>query len=151
MRSGVALALAVALVGSAQAEDELTTKNVEFVTENVNRFGDCAGYFRFMAEVFDAADQPATARQLKDLANGARMSAAYLLALEYAAKGKPPKKVGDFIAYPQGREETTLNRMRALLEQGNKTQIEVEQKRCFDALPMQDELIQKMRNDFVDR
>lgn len=152
MRSGVILALTVALASSTvQADDELTDENVEFVTETVNLLGDCAGYFTFIAEIFESTEQPATARQMKDTANGARMAAAYLLSMEHAAKGKPPKKIGDFLAYPAGREETTLNRMRALLEQGDKSQLQIEQKRCVAALPMQDEIVQQMRNQMVDR
>lgn len=151
MRSGVVLALTVALASPTVQADELTEGNVKFITETANLLGDCAGYFGFMAEIYESTEQPATARQLKDMANGARMAAAYLLSLEHAAKGKPPKKIGDFVAYPEGREETTLNRMRALLEQGDKAQLQAEQKRCIDALPMQNEIVQEMRNAMVDR
>lgn len=136
--------------GSARADEDLT-EETEFITETVNLLGDCAGLFTFMAETFQTTNQPATARQMKDTANGARMSAAYLLSLEHAAKGKPPKKIGEFLPYAAGREEVTLNRMRALLEQGNTKPIEEEQQRCLAALPMQDEIVQRMRNDMIGR
>jgi hypothetical protein len=144
----VAATLAVAAASAAEPDD-LAKDEKDFVTTAANLLGDCSGFYEFMSEVF--ADKPATSKQMHELANGARMSAAYLLSVEYAVSHEKPKAIGEFSHYPQGRGDTNKTRMQALLEQKDLDGIKAEQKRCLDAAPMQNDIVQKIRDNAVDR
>lgn len=136
---------------AAHANDGPEKSDKEWITETVNLLSDCSGLFEFMSEIFTQSDQPATAEQMHNTANGARMAAAYLLSVERATSGGDPTPIRDFYHYPEGRGEANKARLRALLEQQNAKAITEEQNRCIAALPMQDELVQMIRNQSVDR
>lgn len=142
----------IGLIGTAVAEekDELTRSNQAYITASVNLLGDCSGFFEFMSSLYKG-DQPATSEQMHQLANGALMASSYLLYLEHQASGQKPKKLGEFSHYPQGRADTNKTRLAALLEQKDLDGIKAEQKRCLAAMPMQNELVQAMRDESVGR
>lgn len=143
------LAVATASAAEPPVTEGLPKHSKDFVTTAANLLGDCSGFYEFMSEVF--ADQPATSKQMHEMANGARMSAAYLLSVEYAVSHEKPKAIGEFSQYPEGRGDTNKTRMQALLEQNDLDGIKAEQKRCLDAAPMQNDIVQKIRDNAVDR
>lgn len=149
--TAVCITLCLASNSHAAEQEELTESHKVFITEAVNLLGDCSGFFEFISDSFKATSQPATAQQMHEMANGAMMAAAYLLSVEYAAKHDKAKKIGDFVHYPQGRADTNKTRLLALLEQNDQQALEQEQKRCIDAVSLQKDLVQKMRDQSVAR
>lgn len=133
-----------------QEQEELTEKDVKFITDSVNLLSDCSGLYRFMAQsVF--TDKPATSKQLMDYARGAQMAAGYLLSIEATARDGRERPVKDFLGYVDGRADSNKTRLDALLEQGEFDALKIEQTRCTDAMPMQTELVQKLRDSMVGR
>jgi hypothetical protein len=148
--SAMAAPLVVGSMSLAYAEEGLDAESKEFVTQAVNLLSDCSGLYEFAARLFEEERQPASAEQLRAYSRGARLSAAYLLATEAAAAGKQ-RQLGSFLPYVGGRAEVNMNRMAALVEQLDAEGFETERARCMAALPMQDEIVQQMRDASVGR
>jgi hypothetical protein len=129
----------------------LENSSKEFIKSSANLLGDCSGFFEFMSDAFNADNKPATAQQMHEMANGAMMAASYLLYLEYHTTANKRKRLGEFNHYPQGRADTNKTRLRALEEQRDIAGIAEEQKRCLAAVPMQNEIVQKIRDESVGR
>lgn len=135
----------------AEEHDGLGESEKGFITSSVNLLGDCMGFYEFMSEVFKSDDKPATGQQMHELANGAMMAASYLLYLEHNASGQESKPLGAFKHYPQGRADANKTRLIALVEQKDLAGLAAEQKRCLASIPMQNELVQKIRDESVGR
>lgn len=136
---------------AADEQEDLTEPEKTFVTSSVNLLGDCGGFFEFMSDIFKDGKQPATSQHMHEMANGARMAAAYLLYVEHNARGGKPKRLGDFMAYPEGRAGANKTRLTMWLEQNDKAALDAERERCMAAVPLQNELVQQIRNEAVGR
>lgn len=139
-------AVFLAIPVSAHAADE-----VDWIAELTNTLGDCSGFYEFLAETSAALGHPATGKQMHELANGAKMAAAYALSVEYAAKNETPKPIGAFLRYPESRADTNKTRMHALAEREDSAAIKAESEKCTRINDIQKDLVQQMRNDSVGR
>lgn len=118
-------------------------------TDLVNAFCDCAGFYKAGAGLYD--NSPATVDNLNGLARGAEFAAQYLLGQEYAKTHDKPKAFGFFSDYTEGRVETSRIRVLALMEGQDAGTFNLELEKCKALSRLQEEIVQKMRDDAIDR
>lgn len=143
--SGFAFLFLPLYAGAVTPEDDRASS-----VETANQFADCSGFWIWMSDSF-IERKPETAKYLRMLANGAKSSALYVLALQYSLdhpKG-PPRTYGSFAVAIEGRIESTVTRMRALEEMEDFEGIKKMTDICQAILPAQEQAVQQMRNDFV--
>ncbi len=110
-------------------------------------FSDCVGVYHFMARYHEHLEQPATAQQMKEIANGASLVAQYLLATEYAANNPTPKPYGEFLPYVEARAATKVTAMSGELERGDTEALSSNVEQCGSLLSLQEQLIQQIRDE----
>lgn len=121
----------------------------EDTTNLANAFCDCAGFYKAGVGLYESS--PATVENLKGLARGAEFAAQYLLAQEYTKTHHKPKAFGFFSNYTEGRVETSRIRVLALMETQDTGTFNLELEKCRALSKLQEEIVQKMRDDAVDR
>jgi hypothetical protein len=140
--TSVVLVAAIFLTPYAYAEQDLSDET----TELINQFSDCAGFYSFTSESMVVIHQPASAQQAKNLENGAKMSALYLLATDYAKKNKDPKPYGYFGPYVESRMDAKITTLRAHLEQKDSQAFKDETEICNALQELQEQIVQTVRN-----
>jgi hypothetical protein len=121
------------------------------VTAVVNEFCDCAGFYQAGALIAESGTKPATAEKMRGLARGAEFVAHYLLAHEYAASHDKPRPYGDFKSYTEGRVEGARNLVLSMVEGEDHTAFNAQLKKCEAMQELQEEIVQKMRDESIGR
>lgn len=145
---------ALFLVASqASSSDDTATKPLakEETTLLVNALCDCAGFYLAGMSLAETADRPATAEKMKTLANGAEFSAQFLLAEEHARTHAEPRTYGSFSSYTQGRVESERINVLATMEGENKDEFNKKLDACKKLQPLQEDIVQRVRDGSVGR
>jgi hypothetical protein len=132
---------------AARADKESHDQAVEIA----NGFADCSAFWLFLSEFSLQQQKPAAAEGLKNLANGAKTTALYFLAMEWTVSHpNEPRTYGSFSPQVDGRIDTSLVRYRAMAEMDDAEGIEIQGKVCQDLTSIQEETIQKIRDASAD-
>lgn len=152
MRIWTALFLLVPLAAfPAEPETELDEGNKRFIASAVKEFSRCWGFFELTARYFDSQKQPASATMMRDYARGAKTAGAYLLYLRASAEGIGGKGLESFYEAIEAQGEANINRIMAAIEQDDSETIATERKFCTDLLPMQEDIIQQLRDHAINQ
>ena len=116
------------------------------MTEMISQFSDCAGLYSFMSEINTELGKPEAAQEMRNLGNGATLSALYLLATDYATKNKTPKAYGDFQPYVQGRMDAKITSLRAVAERHEMKPLQDDVVACNHLQDLQKSIVQRIRD-----
>lgn len=115
--------------------------------EIANGFADCSAYWQFLSEFSLEQNKPAAAEGMRNLANGAKTTALYFLAMEWTlSHPNEPRTYGSFSPQIDGRIDTSLVRFRAMAEMNDAEGIEAQGHLCQGLTSIQEETIQKIRD-----
>jgi hypothetical protein len=138
-----------AATNSAHPASEEIAAAVAEATEAANSYADCAGWWDFMSAIEGAAERPASAEQLRNVANGAQTAALWLHAQAYALTAKKPARYGTWLPLVAPRRAAASTRAAAMVEQGDVEFMRAEGKRCQAMLEGQQHAIDEIRKDSV--
>lgn len=145
----VALALSNAVALPQTPSEDPMSK--EQITTLVNNLARCAGVYEAMSGFSASEGQQATSATLHQQHNGAKISAMYLLALEHGLHSEEPKEIGAFAPYVDGIVETSITYMLMLIEQQDLETIREKTSACSALGPVQDKIVQMLRDSEVGR
>lgn len=135
----IAAFAATALCHAAIADDS------DAYTQMINKFAGCSMYWDIYAELF-RADQPATAKQMAELGNGAELAALYMLSLEHRERTGESRPLSSFNQYVASRRDVTKTTVEMFIEQGNSEAITKSMSECQAILEFQEQVIQQVRD-----
>jgi hypothetical protein len=153
MRALWLLALAAPYYGAypQDSDDVFTAEEKQQNTDMVNEFSRCHAAFEVSSAILKRTGQPANAEKAHQLANGAHSAALYLLAQERLAEGKEPKPLGEFSVYVDGIAETYSTELLASIEAEDTSVLSKALETCLELGPLQEQIVQLIRNEFVGR
>lgn len=142
-----ALWLACLLATSPAAADKVS--HAEAV-EIANTFAECSGYYRYLEDIYSAEGKTASAEHMGNLANGAKSTALYHLAMEWTIDHPNDRRTyASFAPMVDGRIDAALVRFKALAENDDFEALVTQGKFCVELLPTQEEAVQALRSQSV--
>jgi len=117
----------------------------------VNAFSRCEAVFEVSSMVMEELHEPAAAKLAHEQANGAHIVALWLLNQESVASGKPPRRLADFAPYVDGVADVEKTRLLTLYEANDADTILAELKKCEALSPIQENIIQAVRDQSIGR
>ncbi len=148
----IAAGLLTSLAGlHVQAASQSPEEETESLTEAANTLGDCSGYYEALARMFELQKKPATAERFRGLARGAQHSAVFIFSLVRRSERKKEIPIDNLYAYVDARVENNLNRVASFMEMNDEAGLKAEQDRCSDSMPLQMELVQKIKEHMLEQ
>lgn len=135
---------------SGVTQEEIAVAAAE-AAESANIFANCAGWWDFMATHERAAGRPASAEQFKNLGNGAQTAALWLHGQAYALTATKPARYGTWLPMVAPLREGAAIRAAAMAEHGKIDLVRSELQRCEALLESQQQAIDSIRKDSVQR
>lgn len=127
--------------------DEETKDNLYKMAE---AFAACAGVWDFISQYEAHGERPASAKQARETATGALLSATYIASMiHHAENPESQKPYGEFTPIFEGRRETSLTHMHAMVEREDVKGIEARIAECGDMLDTQEEIVSEIRRGFA--
>lgn len=149
MRLGIVGALAMALfAGHANAQTQAETEAAARDGYELARsFSECAGFWDFMSTVDQATGNPASAQNAHNIANGARLSAGYVLSIRHRLlrPDEQPRAYGSWDDFIEPLAEVTATRMMAALERNDSSELQEQAIFCRAMAEQSDDIVNQMR------
>jgi hypothetical protein len=146
----VVVALLALSFQQALAQDRTVEDVSQRAYELASDHARCAGYWDWWSDLEDALGRPASAEYARNLGNGARLTAGYLLSMRHTvmSPAATPRTYGSWDQFIEPLAEVTATTMQANLESGN-SDVLAEQMRFCGALsessqPIIDDIRQQM-------
>lgn len=142
---GVVL-VCLGLCGVVHAQDD------DFTGEDAAEvFLKCAALYEVSAEMMRAGGKPSSAEFLHGMANGARTSAAVMIAGDEvdANPSAKPKAIAAYMPRINATVESQMLQFRALYETQDMEQIEGDMKLCAEASSVQKDIVTELRKSYV--
>lgn len=131
-------------------QEEIAVAAAE-AAESANIFANCAGWWDFMATHEREAGRPASAEQFKNLGNGAQTAALWLHGQAYALTATKPARYKTWLPMVAPLREGAAIRAAAMAEHGKIDLVRSELQRCEALLESQQQAIDSIRKDIVQR
>ncbi len=139
--------LVISVQGRTWAENEPSGKS----TDLIRMFSQCVAYWDWLADYSRENRKPAESEYLHSYSTGARISALWLLSVQYKIDNPdaPAQKLSVFNSTVEGIASTEMLRLEALAEGGDEEALSEASQRCVTATKAAEVIIEDLRKQQV--